>query len=202
MITKDQISKAMPGCKMPGEWAQLLSDNFEKYGFTSAQQKQYFIAQCGHESMDFNILVENLNYSSDALLRVFPKYFGNPPKASAAAYNRQPEKIANVVYANRMGNGNEASGDGWKFRGRGILMITGKNNYAACSKFIFGDDTLLSNPDLLSAPEYALKSAFWFWTSNGLLSITDYNKLTVRINGGTNGADDRNKRLAAAKLAI
>lgn len=196
LITKEQLSKIMPGCKNPETWANLLSDNLESGGIRTAKQTSYFIAQCGHESSDFNVLVENLNYGAQGLLNTFGKYFGAPPKAKALDYERKPEKIANLVYSNRLGNGSESSGDGWKFRGRGVVQVTGRSNYTECSNFIFGDDTLVDNPDLLLQPEYALKSALWYWSKNKLASVQDFGQLTLKINGGTNGQSDRQIRLA------
>lgn len=201
-ITKEQLQQMMPGCKNPEAWASLLSDCLESYGIVTLQQTAYFIAQCGHESSDFNVLVENLNYGAKGLLGTFGKYFGAPPKASALDYERKPEKIANLVYANRLGNGPESSGDGWKFRGRGLIQTTGHDNYASCSETIFGDDTLLQNPDLLIQPEYALKSALWYWTKNKLSTIENFSTLTLRINGGQNGADDRNARMLLAMKVL
>lgn len=201
-ITKEQLLKMMPTCKTPEVWATLLSAHLESAGIKTSKQVAYFIAQCGHESMDFNTLTENLNYSEQALGSIFGKYFGAAPKASAAAYARKPEKIANVVYGNRMGNGPESSGDGWKFRGRGLIQCTGKNNYTDCSTFIFGDDTLVKTPDLLMIPENALKSALWYWSKNKLASVEDFTSLTQKINGGQHGAADRVARLAAAQKVL
>jgi putative chitinase len=202
-ITSEQLKKMMPTCKDPSGWAMLLSDNLEKYGIVSSQQTAYFIAQCGHESGDFNVLVENLNYGAPGLLKTFSKYFGNPPKADANAYARKPEKIASLVYANRMGNGPESSGDGWKYRGKGLIQITGYENHKACSQFIYGDDTLIAKPDLLfTSTDAALESALWFWDKNKLTSVTDFVALTKKINGGINGLDDRLNRLKVAQSVL
>lgn len=171
--------------------AFLLLDDFE---INTPLRISHFLAQTSHESSDFTRLVENLNYSQDGLLRTFKKYF-NPEQA--AHYARKPEKIANRVYANRLGNGPESSGDGWKYRGRGAIQITGKTNYLNCSQYLFGDDELLKTPDLLLEPKYAILSACWFWEVNGLNKIADGNNielLTRRINGGTNGLADRRAR--------
>lgn len=150
-----------------------------------------FLAQTGHESAHLNVLQENLNYSADALQRVFSRYFRSP--AIAAKYARKPQLIASRVYANRMDNGSEESGDGWKFRGRGILQITGKFNYTACSAFLFEGDweVLLKDPDLLVRPDLAVESACWFWLTNRLLGVHDVLRATRIVNGGTNGLDDR-----------
>lgn len=165
----------------------------EKYGVDSPLRLSHFLAQCAHESGNFKFLTENLNYSADGLLKIFPKYFKD--KATADLYARKPEKIANRVYANRMGNGDEASGDGFKFRGRGYIQLTGKDNYKAFSDFI-GEDCV-ANPDLV-ATKYPLASAAFFFQKNKLWDICDKGAttevvtlVTKRVNGGTHGLDDR-----------
>lgn len=164
-----------------------------KFNVSSALRLSHFLAQCAHESGNFKVLNENLNYSADGLLKIFPKYFKD--KATADAYARKPEKIANRVYANRMGNGDEASGDGYKFRGRGYIQLTGKDNYKAFSDFI-GEDCV-DNPDLVSS-KYPLTSAAFFFEKNKLWDICDKGNtpevvtlVTKRVNGGTHGLDDR-----------
>jgi putative chitinase len=154
----------------------------------------HFFAQCAHESGNWKATSENLNYGAKGLRGIFGKYF--PTDALARAYERKPEKIANRVYANRMGNGPESSGDGWKFRGRGFLQLTGHDNYEALSKYINRPD-IMDNPDLV-AGELAIESALWFFDRNKLWSICDQGTgdaailaLTKRINGGTHGLDDR-----------
>jgi putative chitinase len=154
----------------------------------------HFFAQCAHESGNWKATSENLNYSAKGLRGIFGKYF--PTDALARAYERQPQKIANRVYANRMGNGPEGSGDGWKFRGRGFLQLTGHDNYEALSKYINRPD-IMDNPDLV-AGELAIESALWFFDRNKLWSICDQGTndaaivaLTRRINGGQHGIDDR-----------
>lgn len=182
-----QLNQILPACDDSDVWAPLLTEEFEKYGFTLDQQAS-FIAQTGHESMSFNALQENLNYSAERLMVIFPKYFRGIDNSS---YHRNPSKIANRVYANRMGNGDEASGDGYKFRGRGILQVTGKNNYRACSNFLFQDDFLIVDPDALLVKRNAVGSAMWFWNVNGLLNVSDFTKMTRIINGGTHGLQER-----------
>ena len=154
----------------------------------------HFFAQTAHESGGFKAFSENLNYSAQGLMGIFKKYF--PTQALANAYARQPQKIANRVYANRMGNGDEASGDGWKFRGRGALQLTGKSNYQAFADYV-GRPDVMTNPDLV-AGELCFESALWFFDRNKLWSICDQGvndaailALTKRINGGTHGLDDR-----------
>jgi putative chitinase len=165
----------------------------EKFNLNSGLRLSHFLAQCAHESGNFKVLNENLNYSADGLLKIFPKYFKD--KATADAYARKPEKIANRVYASRMGNGDEASGDGYKFRGRGFIQLTGKSNYQAFSDFIKED--CVANPDLV-ATKYPLTSAAFFFDKNKLWDICDKGAtpevvtlVTKRVNGGTHGLDDR-----------
>ena len=161
----------------------------------TALRLSHFLAQCGHESAGFKAIQENLNYGAKGLLGIFKKYF--PTEAKALQYERKPEKIANLVYCSRMGNGDEASGDGYKFRGRGYIQLTGKNNYAAFGKAINEDIT--ANPDLVST-KYPLLSAAWFWSSNSLNALADkgaddasVTAITKRVNGGTIGLPDRIK---------
>lgn len=158
----------------------------------------HFFAQTAHETGNFKAFSENLNYSADGLNKIFPKYFKNAGK-DANGYARNPEKIANVVYASRMGNGDEASGDGWKYRGRGALQLTGKANYEAFAKYL-GNNEVLENPDLV-ATKYAFESAMFFFDKNKLWDICDKGvndeailALTKRINGGTHGLDDRKEK--------
>ena len=153
----------------------------------------HFLAQCAHESGDWKFKVENLNYSAAALQSVFRKYF--PDEATSAQYSRKPEMIANKVYASRMANGDEASGDGWRFRGRGYIQLTGRQNYTKFNESV--EEDLLENPDLV-ADKYPLLSAAWFWSSNNLNKIADEDssdevvtKITKRVNGGTHGLEDR-----------
>jgi putative chitinase len=149
-----------------------------------------FLSQLAHESGNFKFVVENLNYSADALRRVFGKYFTTDELANQ--YARQPERIANRVYASRMGNGDEASGDGWKYRGRGLIQLTGKNNYAAFS--MQADNNALVEPELVAEPELAVDSGGWFWSTNQLNQLSDtgdVKAVTRRINGGFNGLADR-----------
>ena len=161
----------------------------------SPDRAAHFFAQTAHESGGFKAFSENLNYSAKGLRGIFRKYF--PTDALANAYARQPMKIANRVYASRMGNGPESSGDGWKYRGRGPLQLTGKDNYRAFGRYIGREQEILDNPDLV-ATELGFESALWFFDHNKLWSICDQGvgdaailALTKRINGGTHGIDDR-----------
>jgi len=167
----------------------------EKFGVNTPLRLAHFLAQCGHESGGFRLTQENLNYSAKGLMGIFKKYF--PTQALADAYARKPEKIANKVYGNRMGNGPEESGEGFKFRGRGYIQLTGKQNYTAFDLAV--EDDILANPDLVST-KHALASAAWFWKKNGLNLIADtgsstevVTKITKRVNGGTIGLADRIK---------
>jgi putative chitinase len=166
-----------------------------KFNISNVLRLTHFLAQCGHESADFTAVRENLNYSAEGLKKIFPRYFPEPLNQT---YARQPDKIASRAYAGRMGNGDEASGDGYKFRGRGYIQLTGKLNYASFGKFI-GEDTI-ANSDLV-ASKYPLASAAFFFDVNKLWEICDkgasvevVTALTKRINGGTNGLDDRINR--------
>jgi putative chitinase len=155
----------------------------------------WFLAQCGHESANFTRFKENLNYSAEGLLKTFPKYFKTKELAEKCA--RQPEKIANVVYANRMGNGNSESGDGWKYRGRGAIQITGFNNYKSIENYLISygiceyEGEITQNPELLEKCPFCIYSACAYWKINKLDSITDFKLLTKRINGGTIGLSER-----------
>lgn len=158
------------------------------------ERAAHFFGQTAHETGGFKAFSENLNYGAKGLLGIFKKYF--PTEALAAQYERNPEKIANRVYASRMGNGDEASGDGWKFRGRGALQLTGKNNYQAFADYLKKPE-IINNPDLV-ATEFAFESAMFFFDKNNLWTICDkgvdkdtITALTRRINGGTHGLEDR-----------
>jgi putative chitinase len=185
--------------KLKGHVPQVVIDSIpevaSKFGINTPLRVAHFLAQCGHESGGFRVTQENLNYSAKGLNGIFKKYF--PTEASAIPYARQPQKIANKVYANRMANGNEASGDGFKFRGRGYIQLTGRDNYTQFGKAIGVD--IPNNPDLV-ASKYALASAAWFWSKNGLNKLADagagdtaVTSITKRVNGGTIGLADRIK---------
>ena len=180
---------------IPDAVIQMIPDTAAKFQINTPLRLAHFLAQCGHESGGFRATQENLNYSAKGLMGIFKKYF--PSEALANSYARQPAKIAGKVYANRMGNGSEASGEGYKFRGRGYIQLTGKENYTAFGKSI-GED-ILSNPDKVAGP-YALLSAAWFFSKNGLHRMADegssdavVTKITKRVNGGTIGLPDRIK---------
>jgi putative chitinase len=179
------------------KWLEPLENAFAKYDISTPQRQAAFIGQCAHESGNFKNLEENLNYKPEALMRVWPSRFPDLPTAMKYAHNQ--EAIANKVYGGRMGNGPEETGDGWKYHGRGLIQLTGKENYANCGSGIGVD--LLSNPSLLNTPEYAALSAAWFWNKKGLNSLADaqdYDTMTKRINGGVIGLEDRKAKIAKA----
>jgi putative chitinase len=197
-ITAGIIKAIFPKYKHPEDLAEVLTEQFEKYEINTVNRAAGFLAQCGHESAGFTILKENLNYSADGLTKIFKKYF--PTLADATPYARNPQKIANKVYGNRMGNGPESSGDGYKFCGRGAIQLTGKDNYSqfAASVGISLDEAVAD----LETLDGAIESACWFWKKNGLNAICDADdilKMTKRINGGTIGLEDRKKHYAEAK---
>lgn len=198
VITKDQLAKIIHGDKPAAEWIDAVS-KIEQYGIDNPRRIAAFLAQCAHESGDFMHLSENLNYSAQGLKATWPKRFTD---AIAAQYARQPEKIANYVYANRLGNGDEKSGDGWKYRGRGLVQITGKSAYGSCSVAMYKDDRLIKNPELLATDkDAAIKSAVWFWNTRNLNPLADdgrISEITKLINGGFIGLDDRVARYKEA----
>ena len=185
------------GVTADGKWGPGTYKAARDFFKLTNNQAAHFFGQCAHESGNFKVFSENLNYSDKGLNGIFKKYF--PTIASTAGYARKPEKIANKVYANRMGNGPESSGDGWKFRGRGPIQLTGKSNYTQFSQDI-GRPDVLTNPDIV-ATELAFESALWFFRKNNLFAIADkgvsdaiITQITRRVNGGTHGLDDRLKK--------
>lgn len=182
------IPRAIGG---PDAWYEALAEALPQYDITTVERVAAFIAQCAHESGGFSVLEENLNYKAATLSKLWPQRF---PPGIAEEYAGKPEKIANKTYGGRMGNGPEETGEGFKYRGRGLLQLTGKDNYRACSQALFQDSTLLDDPDLLLDPYYAIHSACWFWNKNKLNQYADSSDLTTmtkRINGGTIGLQDR-----------
>jgi len=177
------------------KWLEPLNQTFQKYDISTPARQAYFIGQCAHESGNFRVLEENLHYSAAALMRVWSSRF--PDMDTAEKYANNPEKIANKVYGGRMGNVED--GDGWKYHGRGLIQLTGKDNYANCGSGLGVD--LIDNPDMLITPEYAALSAGWFWNRkqlNLLADSRDYETMTKRINGGLLGLDDRKAKIAKA----
>jgi putative chitinase len=191
-LNLEKLKKCVPNNKDHAGLLNAFNKVFEKYQINTKERVAGFLAQCGHESLDFTVLKENLNYGAKSLRGTFGKYF--PDDATAAKYERKPEMIANRVYASRMGNGNEASGDGYKYRGRGAIQLTGHDNYTAFAKDI--GKTIDETIAYLETLEGAIESACWFWKKNGLNEIADKKDITLmtkRINGGTIGLEDRTK---------
>jgi putative chitinase len=179
--------------KLPADASKYMLEVVKRYNITQPLRLAHFMAQIAHESGDFKFISENLNYSADGLLKVFPKYFKD--KATADKYARKPEMIGSRVYGSRMGNSDEASKEGFAFRGRGYIQLTGKDNYKAFSTFIKED--CVANPDLV-ATKYPMDSAIWFFDKNKLWDICDkgattdiVTQVTKRVNGGTHGLQDR-----------
>lgn len=199
MRTRVEMLKEMGVSSVDAEqYIADLEQTLPKFGIADSKLRlAHFFAQILHESGCLRYDMENLNYSADALRRVFPKYFRT--KEQADAYARNPERIANRVYANRMGNGDEASGDGWRYRGRGLIQLTGRDNYRAFAEWV-GDLRIMDEPDLVSS-EYAVQSAVFFWDRNGLNRLADRDDvvaLTRRVNGGVNGLAHRRELLNKA----
>ena len=194
-ITEEQLAAMLPTNKEIAEWCKVLNSVLPKYEINNARRIAAFISQCAHESRDFTALEENLNYSQQALERVFPRYFG-PGKRDAAEYARNPEKIANYVYMDEFRSkagalGNVQPGDGWKFRGRGLKQLTGRNNYARFAADY--DMTADEAAEWIETKEGALASALWFWNTNNLNPVAD---------GGDIGLDDRQHRYNVAMQAL
>jgi len=178
------------------EWFKPLTDTFIKYNISTTQRQAAFIGQCQHESNNFRTLEENLHYSAAGLMRTWPSRF--PSADVAEQYAENPEKIANKVYAGRMGNTEE--GDGWRFHGRGIIQLTGRDLYVACSTAL--GFSFVDTPELLTQPKYAALAAGWYWNKKGLNDLADkrdYPEMTKRINGGLLGLADRIAKIDAAK---
>ena len=192
VVSTEQLQKLFPKNKNCADLCAALNAVLPKYEISTPKRVAAFLAQCGHESAGFTVLAENLNYSAEGLSKVFPKRF--PTAAAAQPYHRQPEKIANKIYCDRMGNGSEASGDGYKFRGRGAIQLTGKDNYSAFAKSI--GKTLDETVAYCETLEGAICSAAWFWQKNKINDCADCGDIvamTKKINGGTIGLDDRKK---------
>lgn len=200
-ITLEQITRAVPSVnrQRAAELVEVFNAWNEKFGITTPLRIAHLLSQIMHESGGLNTLQENLNYSAERLLVVFPKYFN---KTNVNLYARNPQKIGNRVYANRMGNGSEGSGDGYRYRGRGVIQITGKNNYQAYQTSGFCSGDLMSHPEWLTQKPGAYKSAMWFWWKNGCNTLADKDDLkgvTRKINGGYNGLSQREAYVKAFK---
>jgi putative chitinase len=191
-FTQEQLKEMIPRNSYVSQWYEAISSILPEYEINTPQRVAAFLAQCAHESGGFVFLKENLNYKAASLRKVFPKYF--PDDATAAAYANKPERIANRVYANRMGNGPEDSGDGWRYCGRGLIQLTGKDNYTFFAASI--DVPVEEASEYLQTFEGAVQSACFFWEQNNLNKWADSGDiltLTKRINGGTIGLEDRIK---------
>jgi putative chitinase len=195
MLNADQLKRMHIG----PQWVDPLNETFERFNIVTPNQQAAFIGQCAHESGNFRVLEENLNYRAATLLKLFPRTprrtWGFTPE-EAAEYERQPKRIANRIYGNRMNNRDEASGDGYRFRGRGILQLTGAANYHHAGQGLGVD--FIMEPDLVATPQYAALTAGWFWDTqrlNALAEAGNWLALTKKINGGTIGLEDRKKHI-------
>ena len=202
---------------LASQWLEPVRAACKEFGIDTELRIAAFLSQCAHETGGFKVLQENLNYSSDGMAAIWPSRFAvlgadgkpvkvngkNQPNKFALALHRKPEAIANVAYANRMGNGPVESGDGWKHRGMGLKQLTGKDNHRRCGQALGID--LVANPELLLQPDTAARSAGWFWSTNKLSPFADRGDvegLTRKVNGGLIGIDDRKKRYAAVLAAM
>lgn len=202
-ITTKVVLAVAPNCKDAEGWATALDVALSAHGFVDTVEIASFLAQAAHECGDFNVLSENLNYSADALVKLWPKRF-TPELAAQVA--RKPQSIANNVYANRLGNGSPASNEGWLYRGRGCIQITGKAAYTAFSTYTKSDVNVVAQPDRVASEKgLAIESALWFWESNVRKRVADIGcvlEVTKRVNGGTNGLADRTRRFVAVKREL
>lgn len=205
-LSESLLLAIAPGLKgRAAQWLFPLHEAMSGYGILETPSRAgMFLAQVLHESQELSRLVENLNYSAKGLLKTFPRHF--PTQQEADAYAGKPEAIANRVYGNRMGNGAEATGDGWRFRGRGLGHLTGRDNYRACSRGIFMKEAiLLEHPELLEQPDLAARSFAWFWGTKGLNGVADagdFERVSRIINGGTHGLTERMRYWNLAKAAL
>ena len=201
-LQKEHLAALIPGNKDVDAWHAALVDVLPNYGITTERRMAHFISQCAHESNNFRSLEENLNYSEKSLLAVFGRYFGSAPKRSAAEYARKPEMIANYVYQDEFRKykmGNTQDGDGWRFRGRGLKQLTGRENYTGFGKFM--GMSAEQAADYVATPKGAVESACWFWDTKKLNHIADTDnvvKMTKEINGGNIGLADRQARYKKA----
>lgn len=206
-LTEKQLLYALPNARrQAGVFVPALNEAMSRFKIDSSVRAAAFLAQVGHESGGLTRLVENLNYSAAGLASTWPARFRSPdgrPSALAEQIARKPEQIANAVYGGRMGNGPPASGDGWRYRGRGLFQITGRAQYQRCGRAL--GLPLVEQPELLERPEHAALSAAWFWDDNGLNALADagdFEAVTQRINGGQNGREERHALWERAKEAL
>jgi putative chitinase len=204
MITRDQLQGIMPNADSEA-WTDVLNDAMARHAISNPRREAAFLAQIAVESRELRTLVENLNYSAQRLTAVWPKRF--PSLAAAAPYEHNPERLASRVYANRLGNGDEVSGDGWRFRGRGLIQVTGRDNYRRVGQALALP--LEAQPELLEQPQPAALSAASFWQSRGLNELADdctddgrFVAICEAVNGGDAGLDERRAHWASAKRAL
>jgi putative chitinase len=193
------LSNTLTALGIDPKWEEPLQATFDKYDINTPKRQAAFIGQCAHESGNFKTLEENLRYKAEALMRVWPSRF--PDMDTASKYANNPQMIANKVYSGRMGNTED--GDGWKYHGRGLIQLTGKDNYERCGSSMGMD--LVGDPDRLLDPQYAALSAGWFWNKHGLNELADAQEhgiITKRINGGTIGLEDRIAKTTKALEAL
>jgi putative chitinase len=208
LITEDLLDAVVPDCPDTSIWVAPLSAAADKFEINDARRVAAFLAQIAHESNEMRATVENLNYRAATLMRVWPSRF--PDLDKAQEYEKNPEKLANYVYASRLGNGDEDSGDGWSFRGRGLIQLTGRENYRAAAAAL--GLPLEDQPELLEKPEGAALSAAWFWKSHGLNALADddnpdndekdFETISIKINGGRAGLDARKAYWHKARAAL
>lgn len=207
-VTEKQLLEIMPKCRNAGMWIEPLNMAMGRFDINTSDRIAAFIAQIAHESSELQRIEENLNYSGKRLMAVWPKRF--PTLEKASLYERDPEKLANYVYANRLGNGDTSSGDGWSFRGRGLIQLTGRGNYRSAGLAL--GLPLETEPQRLEQPEGASLSAAWFWQSRGLNELADdrndddddadFTKISILINGGRAGIKERKRYWATAKSVL
>jgi putative chitinase len=184
------LANTLSKLKISVDWVEPLEEVFHRYEINTPERQAAFIGQCAHESMNFTRLEENMNYSAEGLMKTWPSRF--PTLESAKPYHRNPEKIANKVYAGRMGNGPEETGEGWLYHGRGLIQLTGKDNYTLAGDALNMD--FIHSPDYVLVPKYAALTAGWFWNKRNLnkeADAKDFTGMTKKINGGILGLDDR-----------
>jgi len=209
MVTGSDLRKAFPMCKDPDGWAAALKPALDRFGITTPARQCAFLAQTGHESAQFSQLAESLNFKSvERLMEIYPRRFTD--KEMALPFVGNPEGLGNRVYARRMGNGDETSGDGFRYRGRGLIQLTGRSNYQQAARAL--QLQLVESPDLVASPAVAALTAAWFWDSRGLNALADdetddddredFIEITRRINGGTNGLAERVKMFARLREVL
>jgi putative chitinase len=196
-FTEEQLAKIIPGNQYVAEWHNALTTILPEYDIWTPERVAHFMAQTAHESGSYSALTENLNYRAETMRKVFPKYF--PTAAIAESFVGHPDRLANKVYGNRMGNGDEASGDGYRFRGRGLIQLTGRENYTRFAESI--EMPVNDASEYLETFEGAVQGACWYWEDKNLNALADANDIiaiTKKINGGTIGLEDRKARYANA----